>query len=700
MTIQLITITFAWILLFVAAGLIFDYIKNVYQFEVLLEKLFRNFLRIEKTSLDFTRNFYNYLANEIRAVFFGKAAALFVIEEKHAKLVSLSSQDTSYLKHFKEGVQNGFELKSSLKPIKTSYNKFKKELNLALFRKKEKVLILPVFHQKKMQAFFVFIYTNRISYWRAMKRLVVNSRKLKEVILDLITVIRERDQNISMMTVGSIKDYAFITVDMNLLITSWNKGAEIMFGYDSDEIVNKKITDFIDPKSIVGFDKALEIAEKTEEVKTEIEMRDCNSTLIISEFVLKKILVNSVAAGYYFVIKDITKEEIWKINIKRQSMINKSIVENARDGIFLLNEEDKIIYMNEKVKKIIDAGTTYLGKEIYQVLPITYNEKVREKINELKNSEVELVFLNQKIGDLWYNIRFFPIKSTERFEGVIIFFIDNTYEMKTREKLEEMNKNLIDDLAAARLLQMSLIPSVLPDNKFIRFESIFIPSDEVGGDFYYVDEFDIGGKKYYLSTLADVSGHGVGASMLTVLVKDVYSDFKNMIEIEKNVHVSRFLRMLNKKIINLNIIGTKFVTVFLMLVEIETRKMHYCSAGHPHAMVLRVDEKCETFGIKNSPPVGIIDEYVYREDEKQLYPGDKICLYSDGILDLFGHEAIHFNQFLIEKRAMNIQEIKKEIEKHIETVKKEPAEEETEKHFRLDDITFVFMELGDETLWI
>ena len=85
MTIQFIIYLIAWLLFLIIAVLALDYIKNVYKFEVLLEKLFRNFLRIEKTSLDFTRNFYDYLSNEIRRIFFGRAAALFIIEEKYAK---------------------------------------------------------------------------------------------------------------------------------------------------------------------------------------------------------------------------------------------------------------------------------------------------------------------------------------------------------------------------------------------------------------------------------------------------------------------------------------------------------------------------------------------------------------------------------------------------------------------------------------
>ena len=69
--------------------------------------------------------------------------------------------------------------------------------------------------------------------------------------------------------------------------------------------------------------------------------------------------------------------------------------------------------------------------------------------------------------------------------------------------------------------------------------------------------------------VADVSGHGIGGSTLTVLVKDCYSDYKNKLEQDTKCCPSEFLKMLNLKIINLNMEGSKFVTVFSVFIEPE-----------------------------------------------------------------------------------------------------------------------------------
>lgn len=673
-----------------------DNIKNIYQFEVLLEKIFRNFLRLEKTSLDFTRNFYNYLCDEIRNAFIGKVALFYILEDNKITLSSISSADGSSLDniiftHLKENVKREINQEEIVKLGRIKPGRLSPAMKQALSIEEKNAIILPIFYHRKLFSFYILVHRNIISYIRAVKRLYLNSRKLAEFIMDINLVLKEREQSMSSLILSTIQDYAFITVDTSLHITSWNKGAAKMFGYDTIEIVNRKITDIIHQESIDDFNAAVTELQNKEEVKLQIYTHDSNDTLIISELVLKRIVINGVFSGIYIVIKDITKEEVWKNSIKRQSMITQSIVENASDGILLLNEDNKIIYFNDKFSRILDNNVSYIGIDLNGAFPPPFGELFLGKIGELKSSDKDLVFLNLMIKDQWYNIRFFPIKNKENvIEGIIIFFIDNSFEMQTREKLEQMNNSLIDNLQTAKMMHLNLIPSVLPDNPHIRFDSIYLPSDEIGGDFYYVEELNIGGRKYYLAMMADVSGHGVGSSMLTVLVKDIYSDFKNSLSSEKDIHLSRFLKMLNKKIINLNMNGSKFVTVFMLLLDKDEKTMRFTSAGHPHAILLRGDQKIDSFGMDKSPPVGIVDDFVYEEDKKPVQPGDKIVMYSDGILEIFSHEVKEFNDYLYQHRKTSLSEMKIEIVNKILLVKK--AGQEKMDKFKIDDITIVLTE--------
>ncbi len=668
-----------------------DFAKNSYQFDILLERMFKNFLRIEKISISFSKDFFSYLCNELRNILLSDLSLFFLIDEKAFHIETISFKNEEVLSALKISQNEKIEIKKLKELKKIREGKLETKFQQNIFKKKKKFLVLPIFQGKKLFAFYIFVYNSRLSLYRAKRKIFFNTRKIKERIIDIITVINERELDIKQVMLESIKDYAFISVDSEYNITSWNKGAEIMFGYDSNEVINKKFIDFIDSGSLQKFYKTVEISEKIDEVKIDLITRDCNFTEVITEGILKRIIIKDIFSGFYIIIKDITKEEIWKNSIKRQAMINKSIVENARDGIVLLNEENRIIYLNEKVKNIINSNGSYLGKEISQVFPRGFGLEMKEKIKELEKSDLELNFVNMKMSGLWYNIRFFPIKSMETLQGVIIFFIDNTYIMNTREKLEEMNKNLIDNLQVAKSMHLSLIPQDLPNNKNIKFESIFLPSDEIGGDFYYIDEIEIEKKKYYLAMLADVSGHGIGASMLTVLVKDVYGDFKSSFEHNKDIDLSLFLKMMNRKIINLNMNGSKFVTLFVILIDIENKVMKYSSAGHPHAITINKEGKSETFGMDKSPPVGIIEEFNYMEEIRNIKSGEKICLFSDGILDIFSNEQELLKQYLLNNNQLSIKGMKEILEEKI--INEKHNGDSQEKIYRIDDITVILLEI-------
>jgi len=257
--------------------------------------------------------------------------------------------------------------------------------------------------------------------------------------------------------------------------------------------------------------------------------------------------------------------------------------------------------------------------------------------------------------------------------------------MKTQEKLKEINEILLNDLKTARLLQLNLVPDILPSEERINFERIFIPSEEVGGDFFYIDKvFNKNNHPFFIALLADVSGHGVSASMFNVLVKDVYNEYKELIIISEKIDLSIFLKLLNKKILNLSIGELKFITIFIALIDLINKKLYFTSAGHPHAYIFNEKDFFKSFGIKNSPPVGIIEDFGYDVSCMEIENNEKIFIFTDGIMEIFEE---NIENFLKENSALTIKEIREKIEEIIEGKK-------TEKNlFHYDDITVILIEI-------
>jgi sigma-B regulation protein RsbU (phosphoserine phosphatase) len=221
----------------------------------------------------------------------------------------------------------------------------------------------------------------------------------------------------------------------------------------------------------------------------------------------------------------------------------------------------------------------------------------------------------------------------------------------------------------------------------VLFENIFLPSDTIGGDFYYVDEIEIAHKKHYLLMVADVSGHGVAASMLTVLVKDVYNDFRITLENDRNHRVFPFLVMLNQKLLKLNLEGSKFVTAFIALLDVEKKTIQFSSAGHPPAILLcSKEDNPILLDSAKSPPTGIFEDITFRDEKIALYQGCQIILYTDGLTDVFGN-VLELVSFLTKHSSKNISDLKRLFQQAILSHIQEKST--VSSNMLMDDITVI-----------
>ena len=90
-----------------------------------------------------------------------------------------------------------------------------------------------------------------------------------------------------------------------------------------------------------------------------------------------------------------------------------------------------------------------------------------------------------------------------------------------------------------------------------------------------------------------------------------------------------------------------FVTVWLAVVEISTGKGIACNAGHEHPAVRRAGGAFELVKYKHDKPAGFVSNTVYHSREFELYPGDSLLVYTDGIpeannpqKEMFGEERM------------------------------------------------------------
>ena len=192
---------------------------------------------------------------------------------------------------------------------------------------------------------------------------------------------------------------------------------------------------------------------------------------------------------------------------------------------------------------------------------------------------------------------------------------------RQNEELEAWRHNLEQDLAAARLTQQSLIPQKPPTLPGWDVAACFRPVIEVGGDIYgWLRMKD----DRMLFWIADATGHGASAALLTTLTKLLFHHGTG----EHNSPAA-IMHTVNNDF--RSIFGSRsFMTAMCVALQLETGKATVVGAGHPPLIISRREGKPELVP-SSTPPLGIIALPEFVEIDVELRTGDAFILYTDGL---------------------------------------------------------------------
>jgi sigma-B regulation protein RsbU (phosphoserine phosphatase) len=191
-------------------------------------------------------------------------------------------------------------------------------------------------------------------------------------------------------------------------------------------------------------------------------------------------------------------------------------------------------------------------------------------------------------------------------------------------------------LAEARAFQASLLPAersrVGPVELFARC----VPCDALGGDFF---DYVPCGSGRVAFVVADVSGHGASAAMLTGVVKSAFRS-SDRERFEPPAVVDRIWTGIRAFRAN------RFVSLFCGRLDTRARTLEYVNAGHPAALIW--SSSGERASLASTGPIvsPVWDEPSWRVVVHTFEPGTRLLVYTDGVSeahgpeDMFGTERI------------------------------------------------------------
>lgn len=212
---------------------------------------------------------------------------------------------------------------------------------------------------------------------------------------------------------------------------------------------------------------------------------------------------------------------------------------------------------------------------------------------------------------------------------------------RLQDRLEHSTRKIQGELELAKTVQQNLLPLPPPSRMGLDIAARYLPSLELGGDFF--DVVDLGRTATGLF-LADVVGHGVSSALFTSFLKAQLLHWSIQMQKDKPGDT---LTDMNQALSKTFRGSGRFVTALYATYQPGLETLFYANAGHPAP--LRIPAEGDPEFLEGAEvPLGILATNRYATREAPFRTGDRIFLFTDGILEqrvargteLFGKDRI------------------------------------------------------------
>ncbi|HJW42824.1 MAG TPA: fused response regulator/phosphatase [Geothrix sp.] len=215
--------------------------------------------------------------------------------------------------------------------------------------------------------------------------------------------------------------------------------------------------------------------------------------------------------------------------------------------------------------------------------------------------------------------------------------VDSTFRLIAMQKeIKRQNKELTafqqrvqEEMELAAALQMGLLPKLPGEAPGAGYTHRYLPAEGIGGDIYAVLPLP---DESLAMMIADVSGHGVTAALISAMVK---TSFENQVRL--GGEPLAWARGMNEDLCR-STLAEQFATAWLGRLDPAANKIRYVVAGHCAPLRIVGGSKG---GLQRSEVLrgkgfmlGLDVQLPFVEHEAEFLPGDRLVLYTDGLVEV------------------------------------------------------------------
>jgi len=198
---------------------------------------------------------------------------------------------------------------------------------------------------------------------------------------------------------------------------------------------------------------------------------------------------------------------------------------------------------------------------------------------------------------------------------------------------QEAERRAAQELEIAKQVQARLFPQESPPLRTLEYTGACIQARQVGGDYY--DFLSLGRGRLGL-VIGDIAGKGIAGALL---MANLQANLRSQCAVAHN-QPQRFLRSVNQLFYE-NTAESAYATLFFAEYDDRARRLRYANCGHLPALLLRRNGAIERLD-STCTVLGLFPAWDCAIDERPLFPGDILALYTDGVTEAFNEAGEEF----------------------------------------------------------
>jgi sigma-B regulation protein RsbU (phosphoserine phosphatase) len=305
-------------------------------------------------------------------------------------------------------------------------------------------------------------------------------------------------------------------------------------------------------------------------------------------------------------------------------------LDQVQDGLYIVDSRRRIVFWNHAAEELTGfTAAEIVGRSCFDPKVLDHRTILGESLctdetcpvlrsmtTDVGGTVPQLILIKTASGRLHpISLSVGPLHGREgEGIGAIALFRSMREEYQQRKLAVEIQKHMITQTGFTR--------------NGVRVDTVYAPVDEIGGDFleaFFLDEQTL------IATVADATGHGISASLFTMVYKTLlHSSFG------RSRDPAKVLADVNRDFLQTAEVDGFYIGACLVSYDTESRTGSYTAAGHPRGLIFSREGEKRTLRESLALPslmLGMNAETRYGGISFALAPGDLLFISSDGIFE-------------------------------------------------------------------